>query len=99
MRLPGKPAAYNCGLLWLIDGLLYGIVAYSFRLLGIPGTSAQDWVTLWYASTPQLPFKRPQIPSYRDHKALNRATLGGLGSSLCFWVTWLSRYGFRDPSM
>ena len=28
-------------------------------------------------STPQLPFKRPQIPSYRDHKALNRATFGG----------------------
>ena len=33
---------------------------------------------------PQLPFKRPQIPSNRDHKALNRAALGGLG-------TW---YGF-----
>ena len=31
------------------------------------------------ASTPQLPFKRPQIPSNRDHKGLNRGTLGGLG--------------------
>ena len=30
-------------------------------------------------STPQLPFKTPQIPSNRDHKALNRRTLGGLG--------------------
>ena len=28
-------------------------------------------------STPQLPFKRPHIPSNRDHKALNRAALGG----------------------
>ena len=32
-------------------------------------------------STPQLPFKTPQIPSNRDHKALNRATLGGLGTA------------------
>ena len=24
---------------------------------------------------PQLPFKRPQIPSHRDHKALNRGNL------------------------
>ena len=31
------------------------------------------------SSTPQLPFKIPQIPSNRDYKALNRATLGGLG--------------------
>ena len=30
-------------------------------------------------STPQLPFKIRQIPSNRDYKALNRATLGGLG--------------------
>ena len=30
-------------------------------------------------STPQLPFNRSQIPSYRDHKALNRGTLGGVG--------------------
>ena len=28
------------------------------------------------------PFKEPQIPSNRDHKALNRGTLGGLGFSL-----------------
>ena len=32
-----------------------------------------------YTSTPQLPFKEPQIPSTRDHKAINRVTLGGLG--------------------
>ena len=29
--------AYNYGLLWLIYGLLYGIVACYFRLLGVPG--------------------------------------------------------------
>ena len=33
---------------------------------------------------PQLPFKRPQIPSYRDHKALNRGTLGSQGTSQLF---------------
>ena len=31
-------------------------------------------------STPQLPFEEPQIPSNRDHKALNRGTLEGRGS-------------------
>ena len=36
--LPGKPVADNYGLLWLIYGLLYGIVAFYFRLLGVPGT-------------------------------------------------------------
>ena len=34
---------------------------------------------LFLTSTPQLPFKRPHIPTNRDHKALNRGTLGGLG--------------------
>ena len=34
-----------------------------------------------YTSTPQLPFKRPHIPSNREHKALARGTLGGLGTS------------------
>ena len=29
---------------------------------------------------PRLHFKTPQIPSGRDHKALNRGTLGGLGT-------------------
>ena len=26
---------------------------------------------------PQLPHKRPHIPTNRDHKAINRGTLGG----------------------
>ena len=34
------------------------------------------------SSTPQLPFKRPHIATNRDHKALIRATLGGLGLGL-----------------
>ena len=29
------------------------------------------------SSTPQLPSKKPQIESNRDHKALTRGTLGG----------------------
>ena len=29
-----------------------------------------------HTSTPQLPFKEPQIPSNRDQKALNRGPLG-----------------------
>ena len=35
--IPGKPVACNYGLLWLISGLLWGIVAYYFGLLGVPG--------------------------------------------------------------
>ena len=35
--LPGKPVAWNFGLLWIYYGLLYGIVACSFGLLGVPG--------------------------------------------------------------
>ena len=41
-------------------------------------------VSLWFrsfTSTPQIPFKEPQIPSSRVYKALNRGTLGGLGIS------------------
>ena len=30
--------AYNSGLLWLLYGLLLGIVACCFGLLGVPGT-------------------------------------------------------------
>ena len=39
---------------------------------------------------PQLPFKRPQIPSIRDHKALHRGTLGGAG-------IWDDKIGVPDP--
>ena len=35
---PGKPVACNNGLLSINYGLLYGIVACYFRLLGVPGT-------------------------------------------------------------
>ena len=37
--LPGKPVADNYGLLWLIYELLWDIVAFYFRLLGVPGKS------------------------------------------------------------
>ena len=33
-----------------------------------------------HTSTPQLPLKIPHIPTNRDQKALNRGTLGGLGT-------------------
>ena len=33
-------------------------------------------------STPQVPLKKPQIPSNRDHKTLNKGTLKGAGA--CF---------------
>ena len=33
------------------------------------------------SSTPPLPFKIPQIPSNRGHKALKKGTLGGVGQT------------------
>ena len=33
---------------------------------------------------PQLPFRRPQISSKREHKALNRSTLGGSRNTTMF---------------
>ena len=44
-------------------------------------------------STPQLPFKRLQIPSNRDHEALNGGTLGGLGKVLPRPPQWSSIKG------
>ena len=34
-----------------------------------------------FHQNPQLPFKIPRIPTNRDHKPLDRGTLGGLGRS------------------
>ena len=45
--------------------LLSGILVFTVLVSGILSSS-----------TPQLPFKIRQIPSNRDHKALNRAGLG-----------------------
>ena len=33
--------AYNYGPLWIYYGLLYGIVAYYFGLLGVPGKDSE----------------------------------------------------------
>ena len=38
-------------------------------------------------STPQLPFQIAHIPSNRNHKAINRGTLGGLGIYIHIY-TW-----------
>ena len=40
--LPGKPVAYDNGLLCMYCGLLWGIVACYFRLLGVPGRDVRD---------------------------------------------------------
>ena len=42
-------------------------------------------------------FKTPQIPSNRDHKALNRGTEGGLGSVKCCMI--LSGLGTCFPNL
>ena len=49
----------------------------------LPARGSKEWCL--FSSTPQLPFKTPQIPFNRDHKALNSGTLGGVGSSLSMW--------------
>ena len=46
-------------------------------------------------STPQLPFKRPHTPTKRDHKALNRGTLGGLG--ILVWGPQALMIRYLDP--
>ena len=44
--------------------------------------------------SPQLPFKRPQIPSNRDHKALKKGTLGAVGGGVYFgYFGGLGRFG------
>ena len=48
-----------------------------------------------YVGTPQLPFKIPHITTNRDHNALNRGTLGGLGVGPYFGLAVL--WGSRDP--
>ena len=40
--LPGKPVASNYGLLWLIHGLLEGIVACYLRLCGLPQVDSRS---------------------------------------------------------
>ena len=48
---PGEPVAHNSGLLSTSNGLLWGIVAYYFQLLGCPGRSCKD---LYYTIRLQL---------------------------------------------
>ena len=60
--------------------------------------SAQDWYVPDALSgcTPQLPCKTAQIPSNRDHKALDRGTLGGLGG--CLGMKYVCSF-FREPAL
>ena len=55
---------------------LYGL---SYHGAGIAERSGKGLM-----STTQLPFNTPQIPPYRDHKALNSGTLGGVGKAMVF---------------
>ena len=48
--IPGKPVAYNYGLLSTNNGLLWGIVANYFGLLGVPGKVDRSPTGLWGAS-------------------------------------------------
>ena len=53
-----------------------------FSGAGVQWSLRSKAVSLLYrpgSQHPQLHFKRPQIPSNRDHKGLNRGTLGVLG--------------------
>ena len=63
----------------LQDGCKLRSAPYTIRELRVdvvaPARSSRSW------STPPLPFKSPQIPSHRDHKALNMETLGGAGGA------------------
>ena len=45
MDVPGKPVAYNDGLLSVNCGLLWDIVAYFFGLLGVPGSYSSAFRT------------------------------------------------------
>ena len=54
--------------------------------------------TILYTSTPQLPFKTPQIPSNRGHKAINRGTLGGLGIPYVTSGPYLNNGTLTGPS-
>ena len=52
-NLPGKPVAYySSGLVWLIYGLLWGIVAHCFGLVGVPGRTI-PW-TLFLGIRPRV---------------------------------------------
>ena len=57
------------------DGSVYDAVAHA-HVVNF-GNSQSIWKFPLLSSTPQLPSKTPQIPFDRDHKALNRCTLGG----------------------
>ena len=69
-----------------MNGMAFGTRDLKYWVLGPPETEFTQH--LKYDSQcgnpipapPQLPFKTPQVPSNRDCKALNRGTLGGLGT-------------------
>ena len=65
-------------------------------LKGYSALQHDFWYALYTPSTPQLPFTRPQMPSNGDHKALNRATLGGAGPYFRCWALRVVRAPSRS---
>ena len=84
----------------MVAVIFFSSFSFSFSIF------VDGMVKMTATSTPQLPFKRPQLLSNRDHKALNRATLGGPGrdGSDCFILvrtagSWpLRQDGSQSPS-
>ena len=52
--IPGKPVAYNDRLFSINKGLLYGIVACCFGLLGVPGRILYSVLGLWALGSPEI---------------------------------------------
>ena len=83
---PPCPFLHSLGALWATLNDTYGRIRLCGSLSQICETLAawqnlrkREMSKVQGGPAPPLPFKIPQIPSNRDYKALNRATLGGPG--------------------
>ena len=80
--------AHNYGLLLTNNGLLWGIVAYCFQLLGCPGSIPHDStqttvrVELW-AAPPKYKTLSPRA-QHEGHRAVNFGHFGGPGTRLSY---------------
>ena len=71
---PGKPVAYNYGLLWLLYGLLWGIVAYYYGLLGVPGTLCFGIKAILLGTLEVQVVALHEVPAARSELGANPAT-------------------------
>ena len=65
--------------------------------LGLQKPYVSIYIYIYLPAPPQLPFKTPQIPSNRDHKALNRVTFGGLGTEGMVFGTYFHNGTLNGP--